>query len=154
MRKIFLFVAVVLFVFAFALIVQAQEKDEFLAPADSVLYGIYQDGTAFVAKKLVDEAEGNKPKFRSGLTGWADKEMNLSADKKYYFCKLGIKFPLDLSKKYVFCFSVGGDKYIPGVLYSRMRSEEIAGVREEDIVSNGQPDGYNFEVRPISVPKK
>ncbi|MDD5031631.1 MAG: hypothetical protein PHR36_01135 [Patescibacteria group bacterium] len=145
MKRIFCFA--VFFLFALGFVVQAQE---FVSPPDSILYGVYEDGTFFVAKKLVDAVEGEKPKFRADLTEWRDEEMSLSADKKYYFFKAGVMLPLE--KEFSFCFAIGGNRYIPHALLT-LDSSLLKAVREEDIVDNDR-GGYNFRLKPIPVPEK
>ena len=148
MKNIF-FIAIFL-IFASSLIAEAQDQ-EFVAPADSIRYGLYSDGTVFIAKKLVDDIEGDAPKFMSELTNWEQKKMTLSADSKYYFFKAGINLPVE--QKYIICFAIGGNRFIPHALRLPLLKEEITGVKIEDIVPNDQGNGYNFKIKPIPVSK-
>ena len=146
MKRVILFV--VFFLSISGLVVQAQEK-EFTAPADSILYGVYQDGTFFIAKKLVDAVEGSNPKVMFGPE-WQKKEMKLSADKKFYY--FGPEKKLSPLFKVDYCFDIGGNRFIPHALNS-LRDEEILKLIDgENIVDNGM-GGYNFRTKPLPVPK-
>ncbi len=146
MKKIIL-VAVFLLL-ALNLGAEAQDK-EFIAPADSVLYGAYRDGTFFVAKKLVEAIEGDNPKLMFSPE-WQKKEMKLSKDEKFYYFKSGKKLvPLF---KVDYCFDIGGKRFIPHALSSLENGEILKLIKGDDIIDN-QIGGYNLRTRPLSVPK-
>ena len=149
MKKIIL--VAVFFLFAFTLVVQAQEKEkEFISPPDSVLYGVYQDGAIFIATKVVEAVEGSKPKVMFGPE-WQKKEMKFSADKKFYYFRAEKKFSPFLKVEY--CFDIGGRRFIPHALADLEDENIISLIKPNDILDNGI-GGYNFRTKPLPIPDK
>ena len=146
MKRIIL--VIVLLLFALNLEVEAQNK-KFVAPADSILYGVYQDGTFFITKKLVDAVEGNNPKVMFG-PDWRKKDMKLSKDEKFYYFKSGRKFAPVFKVDY--CFDIGGNRFVPHALSSLQDDEILKLIKWDDIVDN-QIGGYNLRTKPLPVPK-
>lgn len=147
MKKIVLVAVFLLLALNFG--AEAQDE-EFIAPPDSVLFGAYEDGTFFITKKIIDAVEGEHPKVMFSRGNWKKEEMKLSANKEFYFFKSGNKFtPLF---KIDYCFSIGGNRFIPHTL-SSIEDEEILNlIKEGDIIDN-EVGGYNFRTEPIPVPK-
>jgi len=147
MKRIIL--VVVLLLFTLSLEAEAQDK-EFVAPADSILYGVYQDGTFFIAKKLVEAIEGDNPKVMFSPK-WQKDKMKLSKEEKFYYFRAEKKFPPFLKVEY--CFDIGGRRFIPHALANLTDESIISLIKANDIKDNGV-GGFNFCTKPVPIPKE
>jgi len=105
------------------------------------LYGFTKDGLFFIAKSLIVEFKGSKPKFRADLTDWEDCPMK--EQNGYYIYKYDIKSQ-PLTDKVIYCFSIGGNRYIPHVLVNKRPIRY-----NHDDVSDNNQGGYNFKTLPL-----
>lgn len=126
---------VVIAVIAAVIIFVASVAWAFEAP-DGALYGVMAEGKYFIAKNLVDAANGSPPRVMFG-PDWKRLEMKL--DGNYYVYTFGQRLPKGL--KTDFCFDIGNDQYLPHALITDQR------IKEEDTVDN-TVGGYNFRLDP------
>jgi hypothetical protein len=103
-------------------------------PPLGALYGVTVAGDYFVAKKLVEAAEGEKPKAMYG-PAWDRKAMTLVGD--YFVYRSGVKKRVGI--KTDFCFDIGGNRFLPHALI------ENEMIKQSDAVDNGV-GGYNFRM--------
>lgn len=135
MRKIFSALTVVM-----AMIFIANLALAFEAPGGA-LYGVTTDGVYYLAKSLVDAANGKPPKVMFQPDPSVDKwvRLEMSLDGSYYVYSSSRK--LLPGVKTDFCFDIGNRKYIPHALIQDQR------IKAGDYVDNGV-GGYNFRLEP------
>jgi len=146
MKKIFVFSILCLVIIAGADNAFAQSK--FVAPPDSISYGVYTNGVFFIAKKLVDAVEGSRPQLMAKDLTFVKKDMVLSTDKRFYYFESGKTFSSEFEKFY--CFAIG-DSYIPDAL-TNINDPKILEMFKKEHVRDNFRGGFNFATSPLPVP--
>jgi hypothetical protein len=108
------------------------------------LYGVTAGGIYFVAKDLVTAVEGSVPRVLFE-TRW--QRYPMVASGKYYIFRSGRRIILPLAS---YCFDIGGNEYLPHVLYKGRGGAFASQINNADIKDN-KNFGYNFMTVPIKT---
>ncbi len=107
-----------------------------------ILYGVSCDGTYFIHKSLIKEANGKYPLILGDFSDWKNIKMEFKND--YYYVKTGNIVSSNYKK--VYCFLIGNRSFIPHELIKK----ESKHINPDDTIPNGD-GGYNFSTLPIEA---
>ncbi len=139
MKKIFLFLFLVIFTLTAGLpAVKAETKTN--QPTTPVAwYGCTESGVFFIHQSLVDEVEGETPPYlRAAVTAWQDKEMKKQGEYWVYNTHKHLFTPQ------YWCVNIGGDRYLPHELVN-IGSNKL---KKGEVVDNHR-GGFNFKTKPL-----